>query len=63
MVLRCMGWRTALRIILFACVCMQWMLSANATSCKTESQMTPAERDGLSNAAHLLIRAVQSGDV
>jgi hypothetical protein len=58
-----MNWRGALGIILFACACSQWILTANATSCKTESQMTAAERDGLSNAAHLLIGAVQRGDV
>jgi hypothetical protein len=36
---------------------------ANAASCKTQSQMTPAQRDALTNAARAMIGDVQSGDV
>ena len=35
---------------------------ANAASCKTQSQMTPAEREALSIAARGMIVAVQNGD-
>jgi hypothetical protein len=38
-------------------------LAAKAASCKTQSQMTAAERDALSNAARGIIDKVQSGDV
>ena len=37
--------------------------SADAASCKTGSQMTPAQRDALSNAARTMAAGVQSGDV
>ncbi len=40
-----------------------WVLNAGASTCKTESQLTPIERDALSAATHSLVRAVQSGDV
>jgi len=63
MIPKCMNWRTALQVCLFVWACSQWTSTANASSCKTESQMTAAERDALSNAAHQLISAVQSGDV
>jgi len=36
---------------------------ASAASCKTQSQMTPTERDAISNAARMMIGNVQSGDV
>jgi hypothetical protein len=38
-------------------------LTARAASCKTQSQMTVAERDALSNAAKGNCWEVQSGDV
>jgi len=38
-------------------------LTANAASCKTQSQMTPAQRDALSNAARAMVGEVQRGDV
>jgi hypothetical protein len=38
-------------------------LTASAAACKTQSQMTPAQRDALSNAARAMIGDVQSGDV
>lgn len=38
-------------------------LTAYGDSCKTQSQMTPAERDTLSNAARGLMTEVQNGDV
>ena len=45
-------------LLAWACVA-----NAGASTCKTESQSTPMERDGLSNAVRGLVRAVQSGDV
>jgi len=38
-------------------------LTANASSCKTQSQMTAAERDALSNAARTIVGEVQTGNV
>lgn len=38
-------------------------LTANAASCKTQSQMTTAQRNALSNATRAMVREVQSGDV
>ena len=38
-------------------------LTAKGASCKTQSQMTVAERDALSNAARGIVAEVQSGDV
>ena len=38
-------------------------LAAKAASCKSQSQMTPAERDALSNAARGIVREVQTGDI
>ena len=38
-------------------------LSAGAASCKTQSQMTAAERDSLTSAARAMVGEVQSGDV
>ena len=38
-------------------------LVANAASCKTQSQMTPAQRDALSDTARGMIGEVQSGNV
>jgi hypothetical protein len=57
------NWRKALQVFLVALACSLWTSIANASSCKTESQMTAAERDALSSAAHQMISAVQSGDV
>lgn len=37
--------------------------NANAASCKTQSQMTAAERDAISSAARTLAGELQSGDV
>ena len=37
--------------------------NANAASCKTEAQITAAQRDALSSAAHAIVGDVQSGDV
>jgi hypothetical protein len=37
-------------------------LAASAASCKTQSQMTPVQRDALSSAARTVIGEVQSGD-
>jgi hypothetical protein len=49
----------ALVLLLFAAI----PLTAMATACKTQSQMTAAQRDALSNVARNLISNVQSGDV
>src|SRR5580658_4231705 len=38
-------------------------LTARAGSCKTQSQMTAAQRDALSGAARTMVGEVQSGDV
>ena len=38
-------------------------LTANAASCKTQSQMTAAERDALSSAARTIVGEIQSGNV
>ncbi len=38
-------------------------LTAKASSCKTQSQMTAAERDALASAAREMVGEVQSGDV
>ena len=38
-------------------------LSAMAASCKTQSQMTSAQRDALSSAARTMVGEVQSGDM
>jgi len=47
-----------------ALLLMAWIpLTATAASCKTQSQMTAAQRDALSAAARTLIAEVQSGDV
>ena len=43
--LDCVNWRTALQVFLVAWACSQWTSIASATACKTESQMTAAERD------------------
>jgi hypothetical protein len=48
---------------LFACACALFTSSACASSCKTESQLAPPERDALSSAAQGLVRDVQSGSV
>jgi hypothetical protein len=47
----------------FICACLLFGTSADAASCKTEAQLTPAERNDLANAARSLVRDVQSGDV
>ena len=38
-------------------------LTANAASCKTQSQMTPAQRDAISGAARAIANEVKTGDV
>jgi hypothetical protein len=52
-----------LSVALLACTCAVLIADARAATCKTESQMTPVEREALSSAARSLVRAVQSGDV
>jgi hypothetical protein len=63
MVLRYKMWQPVLRTSLFACACALIIPNATAASCKTESQMTGAERDALSSSAHLVAADVQSGNV
>jgi hypothetical protein len=54
--------RRALWVLLLASVSAQpW--KANAASCTTQSQMTAAQREALSNAAHTIVADVQSGDM
>jgi len=61
--LRCMNSKRVLWAAFFACACALLIPDARAATCKTESQMTPVEREALSSAARSLVRAVQSGDV
>ena len=63
MVIRWVNWRSALWAAFFSCACSLLIVEAHALGCKTESQLTPAERDALSSAAHSMMVAVQSGDV
>ncbi len=63
MIIRCINWNRVLRVALFAGACGLVVHGAYASTCKTESQLTTAERDALSNSTRSLIRAVQSGDV
>ena len=61
--LRWMNSKRVLWAAFFACACAVLIPDARAATCKTESQMTPVEREALSSAARSLVRAVQSGDV
>lgn len=63
MMFQCVNCQLALRAILLSCVGAVSIPNALAASCKTESQMTAAERDALSNAARLLMGEMQSGNV
>src|SRR5579864_2855057 len=63
MMTRWMNWQRVPGVLLLACGSAVWILNAGASTCKTESQLTPADRDALSNTTHSLVRAVQSGDV
>ena len=49
--------------MLLNCAGAMLSLTANAASCKTQSQMTAAERDALASAARIMVAEVQSGDV
>jgi hypothetical protein len=53
--------RATLLLLTFACAMMP--PTANAASCKTQSQLTTPERDALSNAARTMVGQVQKGDV
>jgi hypothetical protein len=55
----------ATRVLALFLVCAGSLLplTANAASCKTQSQMTPAQRDLISNGARAMARNVQSGDI
>jgi hypothetical protein len=50
-------------VLLLACIGALLPLTAGAASCKTQSQMTTAQREALSNAGRALVQNVQSGDV
>ena len=63
MLMRCILCRQALKIAFSVCACALLCQAAHATSCKAESQLTPVERDALTNGARSVIRSVQSGDV
>jgi hypothetical protein len=56
-----LGRRALLLFVTITCALMP--LSARAASCKTQSQMTAAQRDALANAARTLVGEVQKGDV
>ena len=63
MAIRCVNRRSVFGMLLLVCACTLLSARVEAASCKTESQMTAADRDALSNAARSLIRSVQNGDV
>ena len=51
-------------LALLACVAFAFAaVSANASTCSTQSQMTPQQRDGLTGEARTMAAIVQSGDV
>ena len=54
-----------LRVLLLSLICFgaTMPLSIEAASCKTQSQMTAAERDAVSAAARAIVGEVQIGDV
>lgn len=56
-------WQLIVRAAIVSFVCAALALGADAATCKTESQLTPPDRDALSNAARGLMRSVQAGDV
>jgi hypothetical protein len=62
MLLRPMRGRRAV-LLLLAIAGALLPLSARAATCKTQSQMTPTQRDTLSNEARILVAEVQTGDV
>ncbi|MGA2219261.1 MAG: hypothetical protein ABSG51_14295 [Terracidiphilus sp.] len=51
-----------IRMLFLTFACAMLSLAASAASCKTQSQMTVAERDALASAARIMVREVQSGD-
>ena len=54
-----------IRVLLLSLICTGAVVpvSINAASCKTQSQMTAAERDAVTSAARLMVGEVQIGDV
>jgi hypothetical protein len=50
-------------ISLLTCAGAMFSLSVHAASCKTQSQMTAAQRDSLSSTARIMMRSVQGGDI
>lgn len=63
MIVRCMNVQRVIMAFMFASAGALPIANAGAASCRTQSQLTPAERDALSNSARSLMRAAQSGDV
>lgn len=63
MIIRCMNWQRAMMAFMLASASTLVIPKAGAASCRTESQLTPPERDALSNSARSITRAVQSGDI
>jgi len=62
MLLKFSAGRLALWLLILACADFS-IPRANAASCTTQSQMTPAQRDALSAASHEALTQVQSGNV
>ncbi len=60
MLLKSMPGRRALLLLLLTAALS--LSAANAASCKTQSQMTPAQRDALLNVARTMAGRVQNGD-
>jgi hypothetical protein len=50
------------RLLLLTLPCVLLSMPANADSCKTQSQMTAAQRDALSSAARTIVGEVQGGN-
>lgn len=62
MVLRTINVQNTVTLFLTIAICLM-SRSAGAASCKTQAQMTTAQRDELSMAARTILSQVQSGDV
>ena len=55
--------RQSVLLLFVACAVVILPLVTRAATCKTQSQMTPVERDSLSSAARAMLGQIQSGDV
>lgn len=63
MFMRCDHWKCVLRTAAFVWACAALIPCAGASTCKTEAQLSPPDREALVSATHSLIRDVQSGNV